>query len=306
MGTITDIVKEGYEESETLEIKSEINGEGDKIGKTVCALANTKGGFFVFGVDRKKTKLEEILVGLTDLDQLKRTIVDQIQLLKPTLPLKCINFRKSNISIHENKVIVVLKIIPSPLIPHQFQDKFYKRISDGNTTMDIDEIINAIIESKKSKYQLNLLKLELGHISNIVKRMSSFLKEGHTESMVNYISLITIDSCKYFEFNYADLYQFGVGHNLGRIREAINKLRNVIPQAFTLLEAYDEEKLKNFLKETKEKNLNEFFTNLTEPVLNLISKSIESLAQLLEIKIPETTTIEEVMKEFDSSLDKTK
>ena len=41
LGTITDILHEGYEESEILEFKRDLNSESERIGKVACAFANS-------------------------------------------------------------------------------------------------------------------------------------------------------------------------------------------------------------------------------------------------------------------------
>ena len=56
LGLITDLVTEGYNESEILELKKDLDFENQRIGRTVCAFSNTLGGTIVFGVDNDKTK----------------------------------------------------------------------------------------------------------------------------------------------------------------------------------------------------------------------------------------------------------
>ena len=85
LGTITDILHEGYEESESLELKKDPFSENERIGKVACAFANTKGGIIIIGIDPERKKdLHERIIGLDESDQLKRTIVDQLKNVRPT------------------------------------------------------------------------------------------------------------------------------------------------------------------------------------------------------------------------------
>ncbi|MGI0045901.1 MAG: AlbA family DNA-binding domain-containing protein [Nitrosotalea sp.] len=134
-GLLANLVHEGYDENETLEFKSVLNESTHRIPKTACAFANTKGGFLVFGINNDRTKeltFEQRLMGLDDSDQLKRNIIDQIQNIKPSIPIDNLIFKKSNIKLPNNKVSVILKILKTTVGPHQYDHIFYKRISNGN------------------------------------------------------------------------------------------------------------------------------------------------------------------------------
>ena len=81
-GKIIDLVDEGYDENDNLEFKKEINLEGERLPKSVCASANTYGGTIIFGIDNDREKalhVDQRVIGLEDSDQLKRTIVDKIK-----------------------------------------------------------------------------------------------------------------------------------------------------------------------------------------------------------------------------------
>ena len=72
LGTITDLLNEGYDEDVQLEFKSEVNDTTEKIPKTACAFANTIGGFIVLGVDNDRTKdlnIMQRICGIDDSDE---------------------------------------------------------------------------------------------------------------------------------------------------------------------------------------------------------------------------------------------
>ena len=122
-GKIVDLVNEGYDENNILEIKKDVNSDSNRFAETVCAFANTNGGTILFGIDNNRIKplhLTDRIHGLDDSDQLKRNIVDKIKHIQPSIPIKDLIFRKTNIKIPNKKVIVILKVQSSSSKPHQY------------------------------------------------------------------------------------------------------------------------------------------------------------------------------------------
>jgi len=229
LGVITDLIHEGYEESEQLEFKGEINSQSERIGKTCCAYANTGDGVIVFGVDDDRSKSLQIrLHGLEESNQLKRKIVDQIKNIKPPIPLKHLIFKSNNIKAGiEGRVFIVLKILRSNEGPHQYQNIFYKRISDGNEPMTFEEISNQIIESRRNDRILTMIMSEAGLIDAYLKMMKASIKKNFFEIALNTGLEISVDSFSYFLYNQAYLYSFEIHVSTSRLIESIHKIKNV-------------------------------------------------------------------------------
>lgn len=181
LGLITDILHEGYNESEILEFKQDLDSENERIGKTACAFSNTIGGVIVFGIDKDKSKsLQSRIIGLTDTDQLKRKIVDQIKNIEPNIPLDTIEIKNNNIKTTiEGRILIILKIKPSSLAPHQYNHIFYKRLSDGNEPMDVNETKSSFINSEKNKWDLEMLQSEGGMMLDTLQTMKVESENGN-------------------------------------------------------------------------------------------------------------------------------
>lgn len=250
-GKIIDLVNEGYDENDILEIKREINTTSDRFGQTVCAFANTGGGTILFGIDNDRKKplhVNDRIIGLDDTDQLKRNIIDKIKNIQPSIPIKNLIFRKSNIKLPNKKVIVILKIAPSNIRPHQYNRIFYKRLSDGNEPMDVTEIKQLILESQKNKSFLLLLRQECGFIRDEFEKAKDHLKKNELHLAVVELRNIQFGSIKHFMFNQSFLYSNETTQTLMRILESIAKLSS-FPEMHEKLLKFPSKKSESFKKQ---------------------------------------------------------
>ena len=208
-GVLIDLLDEGYDENLRLEFKSKIDSMTKRIPITGCAFANTMGGFLVFGIDndrKKKWTTDQRLVGLEDSDQLKSQINNQIRNIEPSIPIENIEFKESNITLTDGKVIVILKISKTTIGPHQFKEIFYKRVANGNAPMDVNEIKNAIIEAQKSSRMLYLLEQEEDLLMDILNSMILLIDDNEFTSALNYIKHLNYQSFTHFLYNYSSFY----------------------------------------------------------------------------------------------------
>ncbi len=226
-GILVDLLDEGYDENLRLEFKSKIDSNTKRIPITACAFANTKGGFLVFGVDndrRKKLTTEQRLVGLEDSDELKSQINNQIRNIKFSIPIENIEFKESNISLPNGKVIVVLKISKTMISPHQFKEIFYKRVANGNAPMDIEEIHDAIIESQKSIRMLYLLEEEERLLMDILNAMKIYFDNDEFLKAINLIKHLSYPSFTYFLYNQSHFYSMEIQKFVYRLVYELHRL----------------------------------------------------------------------------------
>jgi len=209
-GKIVDLISEGYDENEILEFKKEINLDSKRLCQTVCAFANTNTGTIIFGIDNDRKKslhLNDRIIGLDDSDQLKRTIIDKIKNILPNVPIKYINFKKSNIKLPNKKVIVILKILKSDSAPHQYEKLCYKRISDGNEPMSIEEIKNMVLESARDRSALILLEEFGGTILDSLKTCLLYAEHHDLDNIKYWLNTIDINPFEHFMYNQAYLHK---------------------------------------------------------------------------------------------------
>ena len=243
---ILNFIKESYDENEVLEFKSDLNFKTEKIPKTVCAFANTRGGTLIIGVDNDRKKNltpKERLVGINDSDDLKPRILQQIQEIKPQIGLEKTNFKSSNIKVKDDKVIVILKILPSKIDgPHQYKNVFYKRNIGMNNPMSVDEIKNAILDSRKTEQSLYQLMYEAGTIRRkLILARKEFLEHRDIEFAVKQCEFIPTNSLSFFLYNQSYLYENDLHVSITRVIEEIVKLKTY---TLVLYEAAKTSKLK--------------------------------------------------------------
>ena len=223
IGTITDLLHEGYDENHTLEFKREVNPDGDRIGRTACAFANTMGGFIILGIDPAKEKeMYERIIGLDNSDQLKSSILNQINNIKPNIPTSNLIFKKNNINLKNGRIIIILDIRPSVSLIHQFNDIFYKRLPDGNKPMEVDAknkiistrqhhllevdaIVNKIISTRQHHLLFNLLLVEGGLIRNNLNFAKAELDKNNIDEALIPFEFLKNDSFHHFLYNQAYL-----------------------------------------------------------------------------------------------------
>jgi len=226
-GLLIDLIEEGYDENEFLEFKSKIDSKTKRIPITTCAFTNTKGGFLIFGIDNTRKKnmtSEEQLVGLEDSDQLKAQINNQIQNIKPNIPIECVRFRDSNIQLPTGRVIVILKIYKSMIGPHQYENIFYKRVSNGNSPMELDEIKENILTSKKSQQMITLLKDYGGVELDLLEAIKLLIDYKDFLKALDYIHLLSMETFNHFLYEHSYLYNEDIQEKAATLVYGLNQL----------------------------------------------------------------------------------
>jgi len=142
-------------ESETLEFKKSTSLMKEVI-ETLCAFANTQGGYLIIGVNDAGK-----ILGQQITDDTLKNIANEVKLntdpkLYPTLQKVTI----------ENKAVVLLYIEESPLKPHLAYGKPYIRVGASNQRVDRD-MYAYMLQQRYNGYGFDYLTLPVSSISEI-------------------------------------------------------------------------------------------------------------------------------------------
>jgi len=163
---IEKITKEGLFETNRfdfkidLPIKNDISGK-ERLEKTICAFANTEGGFLIFGIkDNKKLASKERIVGINPKRDFPREVGDKTINIEPQIHY---NFRNPPIEITDSKnVIHIIEIPKSSFRPHMTSKReFYYRTNRGNQLMSYQQIKFIFLDEEKRMEKLRILYNEL-------------------------------------------------------------------------------------------------------------------------------------------------
>lgn len=163
---IKKLVDQGWFETDVFDMKEDIPHRNDDAGKqrlekTVCAFANTNGGFLLFGIkDDKSLPTEKRIIGIESKRDLPREFGDKTKNIEPMIYY---NFRNPPIKIpFNNNLIHILEIPKSPKRPHMTSNReFFYRTNRGNIEMSYQQIKESFIEEEKRIEKLKLLFNEL-------------------------------------------------------------------------------------------------------------------------------------------------
>ncbi|AFS80674.1 hypothetical protein NKOR_03920 [Candidatus Nitrosopumilus koreensis AR1] len=301
-GKVIDLVDEGYDENDILEFKKEVNSDSERLSKTACAFANTNGGTIIFGIDNDREKalhVDQRVVGLEDSDQLKRNIIDKIKNIQPSIPIKNLIFRKTNIKLPNKRVIVVLKIASSNNKPHQYKHIFYKRLSDGNEPMDVTEVKQLMLESVKQTHHEVLMILELSYVKEALENTKkSFMENKNSLGSLDYLD---ITSTIHFQHHLAYGYPTDLPVTLIELIHEITRLSN-LPNSFA--STLNGKPPKFIIDDAKSENFSdpkEFVKGLILTRINTALECLEKISLILERDYVETEFIHPIQNMQDKS-----
>jgi len=188
---IEKLIQEGIFETDRLDFKEDIphvnnNSGKEKLENSVCAFANTEGGFLIFGIkDDRAQEAHDRIIGIEPQKDFPREFGDKTVNIQPHVYY---DFLNPPIKIpNKDSVIHIIKIPQSPERPHLTGRKeFYYRTNKGNMQMDYQQIKDSFLNEEQRRQKLRLLFIEL--VSN-KEQAGSMIIEGDG----NY-SLITLDS----------------------------------------------------------------------------------------------------------------
>jgi hypothetical protein len=154
---IQTLVDTQQKESVILEFKEEISGsekEKREIPKDISAIANTEGGFIIFGVKENAGKASEVVginktIGRQPVEEWVENIL--ISNIRPRLIVKP---KVITLSTTEEKVVLILQIPQSSRRPHMVtcdgKNAYYKRHNYQASYADEHEVRAMFLESKTS------------------------------------------------------------------------------------------------------------------------------------------------------------
>ena len=290
IGVITDLLHQGYDESQTLEFKKSVNQESDRIAKTVCAFANTNGGFLIFGIDADRQKnYHERIVGVQNTDQLKRQIIDKINNLQPHIPSGFLQFKKNNIHLPNDNVIVILQVLRSIMGPHQYEYKFYKRLPDGNESMNADEIKDLVINLQKNSSLFNLMVNELGAVKANYERAKNLLSKNRLQPAITQCELTSTDSIQHFLYHQSYLYPVKLQNLIQDVIAIAQKLSYDVGRVYEDGEGVVDEnnsEFKEFLRKNNAKSLEELIKNIVQDMVEILLNDLDQFEKITGHTIP--------------------
>lgn len=137
----------------------------ESIRKTTCAMANTDGGYIIFGVkDRASTSSpDDRIVGIPLGADLRKEFGDKIKVIQPPVYFEAIPapFPRPSDS---TKGIFIVRIPTSPLRPHMVESTFvfYRRGEGGsNVEMRRHEVRDQMLYTEDRLRKVTLLRLEI-------------------------------------------------------------------------------------------------------------------------------------------------
>ena len=142
--TILELVDQSLFETEEFDFKADLP---QVLDKTVCAFANSKGGFLIFGIkDQRNIPTMDRIQGISPKRDFPKEFGDKIS-QKITPPVR-FNFKNPPLKLHSGNVIHVIHI-PQSNIPHMSSDSiFWHRTNKGNEMMSWDQIRHAFSQEK--------------------------------------------------------------------------------------------------------------------------------------------------------------
>ena len=141
---LVSAISEG--EGECIEFKSEY--KKGKVGKTICAFANTKGGRLYIGIHDEKTNYayEERVIGVADPDD---TISSVQNLANGCDPAVQIHVRKVSLDSNDTKgkAVVVVEVAERRSEHlHRYEKQFYKRVGEEDKPVSSAELTSLMKE----------------------------------------------------------------------------------------------------------------------------------------------------------------
>lgn len=182
--TIYNLVAEHDAEPGLYDFKEVLNGRGteknqaqvlESIRKTACSLANSDGGYIIFGVKDKARNptlsVDQLIVGIPNSPENLKTLGNKLVAIQPNI--SCVH-RDTLIDLPGNNNtagIFVVYVPLSPRRPHMFQGIFYKRLNTGSAEpMDRYEVRDQMLYTEGRLQKVRLLRLKIAQF-NMLRSM---------------------------------------------------------------------------------------------------------------------------------------
>ena len=146
-----------------------------------CGMANADGGFILFGVADRKVPVSNPLDRICGLDigvDSAKEFADKVQIIEPTVHF---NATPAPIPLpHDGRRgIFVVHIPRSPLRPHMFDNRFYRRTPGGTgEPMGVYEVREQMVSTEERLRKVLLLRLEMATCVGTIPGLRQALQLG--------------------------------------------------------------------------------------------------------------------------------
>lgn len=271
---IKNLVEKGLFETEKFDFKERLPHKSDlkskyRLEKTICAFANTNGGFLIYGIkDDKSLSTEKRIIGLDPSKDVPREIGDKIMKIEPFLHH---DFKNPPIKIpKKDNVLHVIEIPRSKNKPHiTSKGEFYHRTNKGNIKMSYAEIKESFIYESRRIEKINLLYEEL--LRNGTHAKESIIPEDEIKKTIPFLL---------FDIETLQLILIDIDRILEN-KELIKKLRHLKDEIKTVNEGIKLIQLRLFTSQKftrkNHKDANSYFNIM----LNIIIKKTDEVLKIL-------------------------
>lgn len=212
--TVAHLVARHAFEPSSFEFKEKLttphgNGEilNEKIRQTACAMANSTGGFIIFGVmDAQRAQQQDIpitdrrrIVGIPNSSESLKHFGDKVSRIKPDLYFEAVP-ALIPIPNEPTRGIFAVHIPISPLRPHM-ADYVFPRRGDGGTNekMNYFEVHNMMLLSQDRLRRANVLRLDLAQHREQIELMRDMEGESILSCLLRFdtsaIKPLLADAC---------------------------------------------------------------------------------------------------------------
>lgn len=140
----------------------------ESIGRAACAMANGYGGFLVFGVREPQegdSGAEDRMVGIPMSGEPPKEFGDKVSAIRPGIQyepaLKLLQLPERT-----SHGVFVVRVPRSPLRPHMFTERFWKRVAGGKAeAMDVTEVREQMLNTEERVRKLELLRTRIAFLN---------------------------------------------------------------------------------------------------------------------------------------------
>jgi len=179
--TVMDLVKKHEFEPGAFDYKDVLNATGSErnnhiasLRRTVCSMANTNGGFILFGVkDRRVTVTvpEDRITGIPLGGDLLREFGQKIEAIQPEIYFEAVP-QVLPLPLDPTKGVFVVSIPQSQRRPHMVEHIYYRRGEHGAAVaMSHSEVREQMMSTEDRIKKVTLLRLELAQYKEIATLM---------------------------------------------------------------------------------------------------------------------------------------
>ena len=242
--TILQLIRAEEYELGDYDFKYTLNARGNdadslnpSILKTACAMANTGGGFIIFGVkDRQAvTPAEDRIIGIARDADHRKQLGDKLQGIQQPVQFETVPALLCSSPTAATGVFVA-KIPRSQLRPHQVKKTgvFYRRGDGGQAIpMDFWEVQEQMIYQEERQRKMRLYRFKLHQVERLADTLAAIDPEFSFERLeTDSIELLLADICTLLPADDALLYDLtDIPLQAREINEALDRLRGSVSPA---------------------------------------------------------------------------